>query len=190
MEAAKVGLIASSPFDLVKAPKAKRVNAGRALTPDEAKALMRAAEPLRLGAAVALLFCQGWRASEVLGLAWEDLDLEAGTAQIRRGVSYSTSVGTALGSTKTSGAEGIHYLAPISVERLRQRREEQEAERALMGAEWPERGRGRVDGVHDQPWVRFMRRPSSPNRRPTSPDMWVWTGLLRTRLPGGPDHLG
>ena len=53
-------------------------------------------------------------------------------------MSYSTSVGTALGSTKTSGAEGIHYLAPISVERLRQRREEQEAERALVGAEWPE----------------------------------------------------
>jgi integrase len=74
----------------------------------------------------------------VLGLAWEDLDLDAGTAQIRRGVSYSTSVGSALGSTKTSGAEGIHYLAPISVERLRQRQEEQEAERALMGAEWPE----------------------------------------------------
>ena len=47
-------------------------------------------------------------------------------------------VGTALGSTKTSGAEGIHYLAPISVERLRQRRGEQEAERALVGAEWPE----------------------------------------------------
>jgi hypothetical protein len=22
------------------------------------------------------------------------------------------------------------------------------------------------------------------------PDMWVWPGLLRTRLPGGPDHWG
>ncbi len=54
------------------------MNAGRALTPDEAKALIRAAEPLRLGAAVTLLFSQGWRASEVLGLAWEDLDLDAG----------------------------------------------------------------------------------------------------------------
>lgn len=143
MEAVKVGLIASSPFDLVRAPKAKRVKAGRALEPDEAKALIRAAEPLRLGAAVTLLFCQGWRVSEVLGLAWEDLDLDAGTARIRRGLSYSKSVGTVLGSTKTSGAEGIHYLAPISVERLRQRREEQEAERALLGAEWPEH---RYDG--------------------------------------------
>jgi len=60
MEAVKVGLIASSPFDLVKAPKAKRVKAGRALDPEEAKALIRAAEPLRLGAAVTLRFCQGW----------------------------------------------------------------------------------------------------------------------------------
>ncbi len=143
MEAVKVGLIASSPFDLVKAPKAKRVKAGRALDPDEAKALIRAAEPLRLGAAVTLLFCQGWRVSEVLGLAWEDLDLDAGTARIQRGLSYSKSVGTVLGSTKTSGAEGIHYLAPISVERLRQRREEQDVERALVEVGWPEH---RYDG--------------------------------------------
>ena len=143
MEAVKVGLIASSPFDFVKAPKAKRVKAGRALDPDEAKALIRAAESLRLGAAVTLLFCQGWRVSEVLGLAWEDLDLDAGTAQIQRGLSYSKSVGTVLGSTKTSGAEGIHYLAPISVARLRQRREEQDVERALVEVGWPEH---RYDG--------------------------------------------
>ena len=81
--------------------------------------------------------------SEVLGLAWEDLDLDAGTSQIRRGLSYSKSVGTVLGSTKTSGAEGIHYLAPISVERLRQRRTQQVAERDLVDAEWPEH---RYDG--------------------------------------------
>jgi integrase len=30
---------------------------------------------------------KGWRASEVLGLAWDDLDLDAATAQIRRGAS-------------------------------------------------------------------------------------------------------
>jgi len=137
-EAVKFGLIASNPFDLVKAPKAKRVKAGRALSPAEAKALVRAAEPLRLGAAVTLLFCQGWRVSEVLGLAWEDLDLDAGTATVRRGLSYSTSIGNALSSTKTSGAEGVHYLAPVSIERLRQRRAEQQVECERMGDAWPE----------------------------------------------------
>ncbi len=136
LEAVKLRLILSNPFDLVKAPRAKTVSSGRALTPDEAKALITAAEGMRLGAAVTLLFCQGWRVSEVLGLAWEDLELDAGTAQIRRGAAYTPTVGTVLGTTKTSGAEGIHYLAPISVERLRQRRDEQAVERELAGTAW------------------------------------------------------
>jgi integrase len=136
-EAVKFGLIPANPFDLVKAPRAKRLKAGRALSPADAKALITAAQDLRLGAAVTLLFCQGWRVSEVLGLAWEDLALDAGTAQIQRGASYTPSVGTVLGSTKTSGAEGIHYLAPVSVAHLRKRREEQRAESEKVGTDWP-----------------------------------------------------
>lgn len=137
-EAVKFGLIPANPFDLVKAPRAKRVKAGRALSPADARALITAAHELRLGAAVTLLFCQGWRVSEVLGLAWEDLDLDAGTAQIRRGASYTPSVGMVLGSTKTSGAEGIHHLAPVSVNNLRKRRSEQGEERHAAGADWSE----------------------------------------------------
>jgi len=136
-EAVKVGLIPSNPFDLVKAPRATRVNAGRALSTDDAKALIAAAQTLRLGAAVTLLFVQGWRVSEVLGLAWEDLDLGAGTARIRRGAAYTPSVGSVLGSTKTSGAEGIHYLAPISVAHLRQRHTDQQVEQQRVGDDWP-----------------------------------------------------
>jgi len=102
-EAVKFGLIPANPFDLVKAPRAKRLKAGRALSPADAKALITAAQELRLGAAVTLLFCQGWRVSEVLGLAWEDLDLRAGTAQIRRGAAYTPSAGMMLGSTKNVG---------------------------------------------------------------------------------------
>ncbi|MEZ5256997.1 MAG: hypothetical protein R2705_08950 [Ilumatobacteraceae bacterium] len=87
-EAVKLGLIASNPFDLVKPPPAKRVNPGRALSAVDAKALMRAAQPLRLGAAVTLLFCQGWRVSEVLGLAWEDIDFRE-PARIQRETAYA-----------------------------------------------------------------------------------------------------
>lgn len=144
-EAVKVGLIPSNPFDLVKAPRAARVGAGRALATDDAKALITAAQTLRLGAAVTLLFVQGWRVSEVLGLAWEDVDFDAGTALIRRGAAYTPSVGSVLGSTKTSGAEGIHYLAPISVANLRQRRIDQQAERERLGDYWPTRTYEGVD---------------------------------------------
>lgn len=114
------------------------MKAGQALSPADAKALITASQDLRLGAAVTLLFCQGWRVSEVLGLAWEDLDLDAGTAQIRRGASYTSSVGMVLGATKTSAAEGLHHLAPVSVAHLRKRRDEQQLEREAMGADWRE----------------------------------------------------
>ncbi len=136
-EAMKLGLIKANPFDLVKAPRAKRKTAGRALSTAEAKALISAAEDRRLGAAVTLLFCQGWRVSEVLGLAWQDLDLDAGTARIRRGAAYTPSVGMVLGTTKTRGAEGIHYLAPICVERLRRRRDAQAEEQQRCDSRWP-----------------------------------------------------
>jgi integrase len=137
-EAVKVGLIAAIPLDVVRAPPARRVNAGRALTPEEARRLIVATEQIRLSAAVTLLFCQGWRVSEVLGLAWEDLDLDVGTAQVRRAASYTPSVGTTLGPTKTSGAEGVHHLAPIAIERLRQRLDEQNRERRASGTTWPQ----------------------------------------------------
>jgi integrase len=137
-EAVKIGLLASNPFDLVKAPPARRVSAGRALSPADAKRLIVSAETIRLGAAVTLLFCQGWRVSEVLGLAWDDLDLDAGTAQIRRAAAYTPSVGMSLGTTKTSGAEGVHHLAPISVAHLLQRRDEQAEERRFAADRWIE----------------------------------------------------
>ena len=101
---------------------------------DDARRLITAAEGLRWGAELTLLFCQGWRVSEVLGLAWEDIDLDAATAQVRRGALYTPSVGVVLGTTKTSGAEGVHHLAPTSVTHLRSRLAEQQAERA---EDWP-----------------------------------------------------
>lgn len=114
-EAVKFGLIPNNPFNLVKAPRGVAKSNARALTPEDTKRLIRCAQDLRYGAVVTLLFCQGWRISEVLGLAWEDLDLDAGTAHIRRGATYSPSTGTVLGTTKTFGAQGEHYLAPSSM---------------------------------------------------------------------------
>lgn len=64
---------------------------------DETTALLMAVKDHRLAAAVALLFLQGWRISEVLGLAWEDLDLDAGTAHVRRARSMSTGAASSSG---------------------------------------------------------------------------------------------
>ena len=104
--------------------------------------------------------------SEVLGLAWEDLHLDAGTAQIRRGASYTSSVGMVLGSTKTSGAEGVHHLAPVSVAHVRKRRAEQQLEARCDGyrvARARLRRREAVHGAHCGP--RAVSRTARPSRR-------------------------
>lgn len=121
-EAVKMGLIPTNPFDLVNAPRAAGVKEGRALSPADARKLVTEAEQVRLGVAVTLLFCQGWRVSEVLGLAWDDVDFDVGTAWIRRAATHSAGSDVTFGPTKTSGAQGLHHLAPIAVAQLRAHR--------------------------------------------------------------------
>lgn len=127
-------LVPANAVDRVAAPKAN-VRATKALTAEQARALIKASADDRLGAVVALLFVQGWRVSEVLGLAWGDVDLEHGTATVRRAAVYVDGRGVTLGPPKTSGVQGVHILAPGVVASLKARKVVQEAERAVAG-EW------------------------------------------------------
>jgi integrase len=128
-EAVKLGHLPGNPVRTVKPP---RVPDGKevALERQETWALLAAVGDHPLAAAVALLFLQGWRVSEVLGLAWGDVDLDAGTAIVRRGSVYVDGRGQQLGPTKTEGAQGEHWLMPTVVELLRRRREVQAEQRA------------------------------------------------------------
>lgn len=134
-QAVELGLVPTNVAARARGPKVERRNA-RALSVDDARRLLAAARGDRLGAAVWLLFVNGWRVSEVLGLAWEDVDLVAGTATVRRAAVYVDGVGTVLGPTKTTGARGVHSLSPGVVEVLRARRQAQAAERLAAGPVW------------------------------------------------------
>ena len=134
-EARNLGVVASNVVDRVKPPTVRR-RSRRALTAAEARALVSAAVDDRLGAAVALLFVQGWRVSEALGLAWTDVDLDEGMATVRRACVYADGHGMMLGPPKTAGAEGQHLLAPIVVDLLRRRKEGQAIEIVAAGTRW------------------------------------------------------
>jgi integrase len=129
-EAVKMGALVGNPVRAVK-PLRVGESDGAALDRDETRALLAAVTDHRLGAAVGLLFLQGWRVSEVLGLAWEDLDLDAGIAHVRRASVYVDGRGQQLGPPKTAGAHGEHWLMPTTVALLRKRWESQAQERAV-----------------------------------------------------------
>jgi integrase len=134
-EAVSLDLISTNPVDRVR-PPVVRARPRRALTATETRALVSAAAEDRLGAAVALLFVQGWRVSEVLGLSWSDLDLDASVATVSRASVYADGIGMMLGPPKTEGAKGRHILTPVVVELLRRRRRAQQEERLRAGPRW------------------------------------------------------
>lgn len=128
-EAVKMRMIVGNPVRSVDPPRVPEHD-GIALGRDVARTIIDAVREHRLGAAVALLFLQGWRVSEVLGLAWEDLNLEAGSVTVRRASVYVDGRGQQLGPTKTDNARGEQWLMPTVVELLQVRRQHQDDERA------------------------------------------------------------
>lgn len=106
-EAVALELIATNPVDRVRPPTV-RAASRRALTAAEGRALVAAAADDRLGAAVALLIVQGWRVSEVLGLAWGDVDLDEAAATVRCASVYADGIGMMIGPPKTGrGSCGV-----------------------------------------------------------------------------------
>lgn len=135
-----VGDLASNPVSRVPVPKAgadDRRNR-RVLTPDEVRRILVGLDGARpLGAAVALLLTAGLRVSSVLGLAWPDIDLDAATATVRRGSTYTGGgVGARLDDPKTRRTAGVHHLSPTAVALLRQRRTQQQLDRDAAGDRW------------------------------------------------------
>lgn len=131
----ELGLVTQNVARKVKAPKSEPKRR-RTITPDQTHRLIAECEP-RFAAAAALCFVQGWRISEALGLAWQDLDLDRGAVLVRRGATYVDGVGMTLGPTKTRGATGDQMLGPTVVAMLRTRREMHDEDRANLPGTWP-----------------------------------------------------
>jgi integrase len=138
--AVELGLLATNPVTAVRNPKATAEDrkARRVLSPTEARNLLAVLDGRNsLDAAVAILFTSGLRVSEVLGVAWGDLDLDAGTAMVRRGSTYTGGgVGQRLDAPKTQRTAGVVYLAPVAVRLLRVRRAAQDVDRLAAGSRW------------------------------------------------------
>lgn len=120
---------------LVSAPKYK-VNRG--LTVQQAKATLKAAGPHRLAALYALALFLGLRRGELLGLRWEDVDLDEAKLEI---VQTLQRVGGALRFVppKTEDSARTVPLPPVCVEALREHKQRQ-ADRAEAWPDWEDHG--------------------------------------------------
>lgn len=165
-EAVTLGFIDVNPVSKVAPPskkKAKRRRARRILTAEEIDKLLGVLDRHRLGAAVAVLFLMGNRSSEVLGLAWGDIEIvtvdhpetgepvRVGKATIRRGSTYSKSVGQRLDDPKTTSTKGVVFLPPSVIDLLDQRRQVQAVERLEADLKWRRTEYPENSGIYIEP---------------------------------------
>ena len=135
-EAVNLGLADDHVATKVRSPRVPKVQR-RTLSPAEVSQLLAVCDE-RYAAAVALCFVQGWRVSEALGLAWQDIDLDAGAVRLRRGSTYADGIGMVLGPPKTNRTAGRQLLAPTALALLRAHRERWLEMRDRSAVEWPE----------------------------------------------------
>ncbi|MFJ5230360.1 tyrosine-type recombinase/integrase [Kitasatospora sp. NPDC088391] len=110
------------------------------LTVTEARRFLASIEGHRLQALFELALRTGLRKGELLGLRWEDLDLEGGTASIRRTLQRTPTAGLTTLPTKTVSSERRIALSTECVHALKRHRERQVRERKAAGDSWMDSG--------------------------------------------------
>ena len=138
-QAVRWDLIARNPADSVKAPTPTPKEM-RPLSASEARRLLAAAEEAedRLEALYVLAIHTGMRRGELLGLRWDDVDLDAATIRVRRTLTRNGN-GYALGEPKTKKSRRAVRLTPRTVDALTRHRARQAEERLRAGGLYEDR---------------------------------------------------
>ncbi|MGO8871241.1 MAG: tyrosine recombinase XerC [Acidimicrobiales bacterium] len=132
--AVRQGVLVRNVVTLTDGPRIPR-GTGRALTVEEAQKLLEACRDKRYEVGFVLLVETGMRLGELLGLRWDDVDLEAGQLNIRQ--TLSTLAGKiVLDEPKTASSKRPYELSVQAVEALKSHWAGQAAERLAVGEHW------------------------------------------------------
>ncbi len=133
-QAVRWGLAPRNAAEAVDLPKLVRKEA-RALSPEEASRFLRACRGERLEALYIVALTCGLRQGEILGLKWEDVDLERGTLRVRRQIQRMRD-GSGLAFLPLKNPEGRREVAlgPLAVSALRRHRAHQSEEKLMLGS--------------------------------------------------------
>ncbi|KIE28153.1 integrase [Streptomyces sp. MUSC 125] len=116
-----------------RTPRPHRFNP---LTTNEARRFLTAAQGHRLAALFELALRTGLRKGELLGLRWDDLGLDSGTATIRRTLQRTRTNGLTTLPTKTISSERRIALPASCLASLRAHWARQAREKERAGADW------------------------------------------------------
>src|SRR5215216_4926040 len=133
------GLIPRNVTEAVKTPQPEKKEI-KSLSPQQARALLEAAEGDRLEALYMLAVTTGMRQGELLGLKWEDIDFEAGTLQVRRTLSTRAGRGFSFSPPKTAKGRRSIKLPKVAKRSLKKHRKAQLEERMKLAGLWEDNG--------------------------------------------------
>jgi integrase len=118
---------------LVDTPKGQSGRPSKALTAEQAAAVLQAARDSRLGAYVVLCLMTGIRTEEARALRWDHVNLDAGSIAVWRSVRLG-------GDTKTSKSRRTLGLPQTVTEALREHRLRQDEEKLAAFELWTDHG--------------------------------------------------
>ena len=136
-EATDDAMIPRNAAASVKPPQARKEEI-QPLSRDEVRSFLDTVAGDRLEALYVVAISAGLRQGELLGLRWEDLDLDAGVLQVRRTLS-ETRDGRVFEPPKSGKGRSVR-LTRRAVTALRSHRKQQLEERVNLGPAWAENG--------------------------------------------------
>ena len=128
-------LIPRNVTESVKAPRPVSKEM-QPLSPDQARALLKAARGEKLEALYILALTTGMRQGELLGLKWEDIDMETGILHVRRTLSTAMGEGFSFNPPKTAKSRRSIRSPQLALVSLRRHRAVQLEERIKVARLW------------------------------------------------------
>ena len=133
-QALRWGLVSRNAAEAVNAPRPIKKEISP-LSPDQSRALLEAAREDRLRALYVLAVTVGLRQGELLGLRWEDVNLDTATLVVARSLSMSGPGPTFVPPKTAKGRRNVTLTAQ-AIEALRDHKVAQDREKATLAELW------------------------------------------------------
>lgn len=171
-KAVQWGYMNTNPADRAEKPKLGRKEAPYLDEADARRLLeLLQAEPIRWRALITFDLLSGLRRGELLGLRWQDVDIDARMIQVRQTSNYLPGLGVYTGAPKTSTSRRPLKLLKAAMLLLLEYQRWQDAQRTALGDAWEDQ-----DG-------RVFTTDSGAPIFPDSVTQWFAQFVRRTGLP-------